>query len=385
MEDDYKEIIELLTPRRDIKASEGLRDKVRESLDRHRRKRMARRFLLGGISLSAVAALLLLVLMPAGVTAKEVLRGAMDALRNSESLEMIVEIRTRPIENFRYIDVGEDFVTHRIRVATADSLSRWRIDKGERIAVGNGRDIYTWMPSLHLGWHMDSGETDNVLGYLANILTPYRILEAELENCINDSKAEYKAVKTGDEIILTVHAYPQGNFDNPYMFNTSVEESESVRRYVVDAYSRRLKSVSVSVMAGKHEVEVLRVASIDYASQEREICGLDAGVVFLEIEEQPAGVSGLSAEEAASTVLNAFTDWDEGILDEVMMRELADAAYREKFRGSRPISIGRSFRSGNSNSVFVPYTLELRDSTLQRHNMALQKSGSGGWIVVGGL
>ena len=383
--EDYNEIIKYLEPSRDIKASDELRKKVQRSIKRDHRSRIARKWLLGGISFSAVAALFLLVLIPSGVSAKEILWEAIDALRNSENIEMTVEVRTRPIENFRYINVNDDFVTHHIDIESTDSLFRWKVDKGERIAESNGTDTYTWLPSLNLGWHIVGNDKDNILGYLANFLTPRKILEKELENCLSNKNAEYKVVKNGTDIILTVHSSPQGNFDNPYMLNSSIAESETIRRYVIDSDSKRLTSASVNVIANNREIEVLKVSSIDYDSQRKEIYKVDPTIRFVEIEMQPSGLIGLSAEEAASTILNAFADWNDSILTKVFIPEVLETAYRERFQGSMIISVGRPFKSGNNNSTFVPYFLKLKDGTIQRHNIALQKTEYGGWIVVGGL
>lgn len=382
--EDYKEIRELLMPRRDIKASNELREKVRMAFDKKRKTRMLKGWVFGGISLSAVAAVLLLVLIPSGMSAKEILSQAIEAMRNYESVEMVVDVRTRPVENFRYINLDDAFVTHHIDIAASDSLLSWRIDKGERVAMSNGKDIYTWIPSVKLGLHLSDTENENVLGYMANLLTPRRILEAELQNCINNSNAEYTVTKSGSEIILTVHAAPQGNFDNPYLLNSSISESENVRRYVIDANSKELKSATVSVISRGREVDVLKVLSINYDNHIHNLSRPD-DIKFVETENQPVGLKGLSAEEAATAVLNAFTDWDEAILDRAMIHEMSDAVYREQFSGAKLISIGRSFTSGSGHSTFVPYTLKLRDGTVQRHNIALQKTDSGGWIVVGGL
>lgn len=382
--EDYKEIRDLLKPRRDIKASDELRQKVRMAFDKKRKTRMLKGWVFGGISLSAVAAVLLLVLIPSGMSAKEILSQAIEAMHNCENIEMVVDVRTRPVENFRYISLDDAFVTHHIDIAASDSLLSWRIDKGERVAMSNGKDIYTWIPSVKLGFHLNDTENENVLGYMANLLTPRRILEAELQNCISNSNAEYTVTKSGSEIILTVHAAPQGNFDNPYLLNSSISESENVRRYVIDANSKELKSATVSVISRGREVDVLKVLSINYNSRSHNLSRPD-DIKFIETENQPVGLNGLSAEEAATAVLNAFTDWDEAILDRAMIHELSDAAYREQFSGAKLISIGRSFTSGSGYSTFVPYTLKLHDGTMQRHNIALQKTDSGGWIVVGGL
>lgn len=382
--EDYKEIRELLKPRRDIKASDELRQKVRTALDKKRKNRMLKNWVFGGISLSAVAAVLLLVLIPSGMSAKEILSQAIEAIRNFESVEMVVDVRTRPVENFRYIGIDDEFVTHHIDIAVTDSLLSWRIDKGERVAMSNGKDIYTWIPSVKLGLHLSDTDSENVLGYMANLLTPRRILEAELQNCINNSNAEYTVSKSGSEIILTVHAVAQGNFDNPYLLNSSISESENVRRYIIDANSMELKSATVSVISKGREVNVLKVVSINYDSHDHNLSRPD-DIKFVETENQPVGLKGLNPEEAATAVLNAFTNWDEAILDRAMIHEVSDAAYKEQFSGAKLISIGRSFTSGAGNSTFVPYTLKLRDGSVQRHNIALQKTDSGGWVVVGGL
>lgn len=383
--DDYKEIKELLKPRRDIKASDELHRKVRRALDKDSGNRIVKKWLLGGISLCAVAAVLLLLLIPSGMSAKEIISQTIKAMGNVENIEMVVDVRTRPVENFRYIDINEDFVTHHIDIACSDSLSRWRIDKGERVAISKGKDIYTWIPSVKLGWHIGDSENENVLGYMANLLTPREILVSELKNCINNSKAEYKVTKSGTDIILVVHAAPQGNFENPYLLNSSIAESENIRRYVIDAESKILKSAMVSVISGNREIIVLKIISINYGHPNNDICRLAEGIKFIETENRPVGLKGLSAEEAASSILNAFEDWNENILDKAMIRDVANASYREQLSGSKLVSIGRSFTSGTGNTVFVPYTLELRDGSIQRHNIALQKSDSKGWFVVGGL
>ena len=382
--EDYKEIRELLTPRRDIKASDELRRKVRMALDKKHKNRMLKSWVFGGISLSAVAAVLLFILIPSGMSAKEILSQAIEAMHNYESIEMVVDVRTRPVENFRYIGLDDEFVTHHIDIAASDSLLRWRIDKDERVALSNGKDIYTWIPSVKLGFHIADTENENVLGYMANLLTPSIILETELQNCISNSVAEYNVSKSGSDIILTVHSSPQGNFDNPYLLNSSISESENVRRYVIDANSKKLKSATVSVLSGGREIVVLKIVSINY-NNSRNAFPLPEDIQFVETESLPVGLKGLSAVEAASAILNAFSEWNVAILDKVMIHEVSEAAYREQFSGSKLISVGNPFTSGSGNSTFVPYTLKLRDGTMQRHNIALQKTDSGGWVVVGGL
>ncbi|MCH5243174.1 MAG: hypothetical protein J1F67_12285 [Muribaculaceae bacterium] len=383
--EDYNDIKELLQPKGDLKASVKLRKKVHTVLYKKHKNRNLSAWIFGGISLSAVAAILLIILIPSGLSAKQILSEAIYALENTENIEMVAEIRTRPMENFRYIDLEENFIKHKIEIVRNDSTLKWSINKGGRTAMNTGHEIYTWIPNLGLGWRIDNPDSENVLGYLASLLNPRDILETELRNCQINNGSEYKVTQNGEDIILTVHTPAQGNFENPYSLNRSITESENIRKYVIDAKTKRLISVAVNVISGKSETEVLKVDSIIYGNGKKNFFVPIEDIKFVEIESQTGGLTGLSAEEAASTILNAFETWNEKILHQVMLPELWENLHKEKFRESKLISIGNAFSSGIGSSVFVPYTLELSDGTVQRHNIALQKTNSGGWIVTGGI
>lgn len=383
--DEYKDIIDRLTPRRDIKASEALRGRIRRSIEKERRRSVMRKCLVSCIGISAVASILALLFVPSGISAREVLSAALDALRKTESIEMTVDVRTRAMENFRYINVQDGFVRHKINIYRSDSISLWRIDKGDRAAIGENADIYSWIRPLKIGWHIDRQDEESALGYLSTLLSPARILETELEHCVNGSDAEYSVTKSGNDILLTVHSKPQGNFENPYMLNTSIVESENVRRYVIDAFTKQLKTASVSIVSGNKETAVLRIMSISYDARYASVFSRPSDIVFVETEHRLHGLSGLSAEEAASTVLNAFSKWNREIIDSVFDPSVADAVYKEHLCGSSLVSVGVAFQSGDEDDTFVPYTLRLKNGMMKRHNLVLQKSDTGGWIVVGGL
>lgn len=143
--------------------------------------------------------------------------------------------------------------------------------------------------------------------------------------------------------------------------------------------------MTVSVVSGKREVVVLKVTDIRYGVPRENMYLPPNGIRLVEFDDQPDGLRGLSAEEAATTFLSAFADWNEEIIDKMLPREIQNAIYRRHYQGARLDSIGRAFTSGSGNSVFVPYTLRFPDGTSQRHNIALQKTDSGGWVVAGGL
>lgn len=381
----YDDIIEYLKPRRDFTASDELRNRIDITLDAYTHKRKTI-WWLWGMGASCVAAVLLLILLPTGLSAKEILKETINALLNTEGIKMTLEVRTRPMENFRYINLSEDFVVHDIFIAKSDSTISWRIDKGGRTASGNIDGIYNWIDQLNIGWRTNNSDPKELLGEMAVLLTPEKILESELQNCINNSDAHYDVETKNDEIILSVHYKAQGNFSNPYMLNTSISESENVRSYVIDATTKHLKSASVTIISGRQKTEVLKITDIVYDASNPDLLALPSGIKFIDISHNSLqGLIGLSATEAASAFLNALETWNVSILENTVDNNVMNGIYEQDLKGSVLVSVGKSFISGNEGLTFVPYTLQLPNGTQKQHNLALHKNDQGGWIVVGGL
>jgi len=384
--EDYKDIKDMLKPRRDFAASNELRNRIDSTLDSYTRKRKPLRWVWGVSASCVAAAVLILILIPTGMSAKEILTETLNAMLSYEGIEITVEVRTRPMENFRYINLSDDFVEHMIYIAKSDSTISWRIDKGGRTAAGNADVIYNWIDELKIGWKTNDSDPKELLGDISVFLTPEKILESELQNCISNTSAEYKVSKKDGDIILTVHAQPQGDFSTPYMLNASIEESENIRRYVIDAETKHLKSASVCIVNGIREYVVLKITSIKYVPPRADIMELPDGVRFIDMPSTALqGLNALTATEAASAFLNALETWDASIIDKAIDVNLQKSMYEKDFKGAVLVSVGSSFVSGNENTTFVPYVLRLSDGSEKRHNLALHKSSQGGWIVVGGL
>lgn len=384
--DEYKDIKDMLKPRRDFAASDELRNQIDSTLDSCTRQKKSFRWLWGVGASCVAAAVLILILIPTGMSAKEILAETLNALINTQCIEMTVEVRTRSMENFSYINLSEDFIPHKISVAKSDTTLTWRIDKGGRTAAGNNEVIYNWVDQLNIGWRTDNPDPKELLGEMAILITPEKILESELQNCISNSDAHYDVDKKNGEIILTIHSKPQGDFSNPYMLNASIAESENIRRYVIDADTRHLKSASFSVLNGNRATEVLKITNISYGQPHTNLLALPSGIKFIDMPHNSLqGLTGLTATEAASAFLNALETWNLSIIDNAVDENVKNGMYEQDLKGSVLLSVGKSFSSGNECTTFVPYTLRLPNETQKQHNLALQKSSHGGWIVVGGL
>lgn len=385
--DDYKDIRERLALRHDIKASAELRERIAATMERKATRRIRMRVFYGVSTACAVAVLLFVLFFPAGMSARKLLASALDAMRDCGSFAMEVEVRTRPMENFAFIDLEAPFVAHRISVEKADTLTRWRVDKGGRVSCGTASESNTWIPRLNIGWH-DRQRGENVLDFIRIFLSPDRILSSELGQVMADDGAEYKVRRVGKELLLTVHSYPKGDFSNPYMLNRSIAESENIRRYTFDADTKRLKAASVEIVYKGHATEVLRLNAIHYGVVIPDIAKLPANVKFVEAEDlygERGGFASLSPKEVAIVVLGAFENWDNKIIDRVIDPSSGDALYKEYYKGARLISVGEPFRSGNNENVYVPYTMRLPNGDIKRHNVVFVQKTDGNWLLVGGL
>lgn len=383
--DQYNDLLDQLKPRCEARASESLRSRLDNDM-RHMRptpKRRPRRRLILSLGATAItaAAILAIILLPHPVTATRLLQDAITSLTPSRSIEMEVDVRTYPMENFSFIDLNAPFVTHRINILSNDTLLRWRVDKGGRVAAGTGSDSHVWIPSLGIGWHVASRPSSS-LDYLATLLTPDRILEAELSRALASEGDEYKISRDGDAIRLSVRSMPRGDFANPYMLNLSISESENIRRYTFDASSGALLNASVAVVADGRPVEVLRIRRLSANAPRRDLTALPSDIKF--IERMTGGFAGLAPEDVTAALLGSFETWDEEVINRLIEPDVS-ATYRGAFDGARLLSVGTPFHSGDNDYTFVPYTLLMPDGSTRRHNLTLSQQPDSSWLFVGGL
>lgn len=380
--EDYNDIIDQIRPRREIKASASLRARTEKLIAAHARRRKLSRWIFGIATSVAAAVAVVFFMLPFRMSAMEILESALEVMKGENAVEMTLEVRTVPTETFGYISPEADFVAHDI-ISVRDSVISWRVSNGSRMAVGIGGDIYYWLSGSACGWTgYDSPRS--VLGSLDIFLSPESVLEAELRLCGSQKGARYSVEEKDGEYLLTVHATPQGNMENPYLLDTSIPSSENVRRYVIDAATRRLRHASVCIVdATGAETEVLRLSSIDYDSR-AEVVAPPQTVVFSVIDSLSGALAESSPVDVAKKIFAAFGNWDKAFLETVIYPAEVDM-YRDTYEGVELIETGEAFTSGNYPGVFVPYRIRLRDGKVKEWNIALVRSDSGGWIVDGGL
>lgn len=384
--DDNKEIRDLLKPRRDIKASHAFREMIEGEMSGRGQARKGAKWLWRGLAVGSVAAALVLLFIPKGLSAKEILRDAISAIRETYTIEIEADIRTESREIFDYINPESEFVQHMILVHRSDSATYWYVNKGERAAEKNADGLYVWIEPYNIGWLYPEHNFD-VLGYLSLLLNPEKILESELQYTLSAPEADYDIAKKDGEIVLTIHSMPKGDYSNPYVLNTSVEDSESIRRYVLDGANHHLKSASVSMVVEGKEIEALKVTNINYNPQIKSLPPIPANVTFINDVEHalPSGIPGLDARETASVFLRALSNWDTDVLHRFISPIEAEVL-RQKYEGANLLALGAPFRSGsNPYQIFIPYTLQFSDGSMRKKALALVRYPGTAWCFDGGL
>ena len=100
--------------------------------------------------------------------------------------------------------------------------------------------------------------------WFAVLLDPRLVLMKEKEAAEAHEGVRYSVRDEGDEVLLTVRAKARGDFRNDYLFNGSIDESDTRREYSFDSATNLLKGLKVYVLDGRREVLVLEVAAVGY-------------------------------------------------------------------------------------------------------------------------
>ena len=142
-------------------------------------------------------------------------------------------VRTEANENFSYINPQNEFIsTTFLRSFEAPFL--WRIEKQNgRTALFNGEKIYIWNNGSNVGYINGKEGESGILEDYYTLLDPQNLLQRELAALsAKNVKASYES---NDSIIsLTILTKAQGSFENSYLLNSSIAESNSKRTYIFD-------------------------------------------------------------------------------------------------------------------------------------------------------
>lgn len=394
---------ELAIPRCEVHAPSSLKERIRtaaiqrapaieQTPEKSAAKSLGHRSVRWLRPLAGVAACILLALLLVNpgrqarvYAAQSLFRHASAALGRNGPFYREMDVRTRPGENFGYIDASQPFIRHRLWVVPGVP-GQWRLDKGGRTACSDGRQIRMWTAESRAGWiHPLSA---SAIEEFSLLLDPRTLLLQEEALAADNPRIAYTKQVEGEEIRLTVDAPASGAFTNEYTLNSSIGESDSRREYHFDRTTGRLTGITISQRIKGRTIPVVALRHIDYDAEipDSLIAATPADIEWKDLTRPVGGAhfTRITPVEAARKLFGAMQVWDKAILQEVLAYySLEDM---KRYAGCRLLQTKPAFRSGQYPGVFVPCLLALDDGSTSWINLALRNDNRAqAWVADGGI
>ena len=305
---------------------------------------------------------------------------------------MIIKLKVRTIadDSFALVGTGNEMVDHTIWKSFENPV-KWRVDKGERVAVFDGRYQYLWLPKTDEG--IKAGPDINFTEWLQILLDPATILSRE-QKSTKERGAKLTMNENNGLLHLTITSKARGNFINDYCKNRSIGESDNRREYTFDNATKLLKGLKIYILDGKKETLIVEITSIDYdlkLDPSLFVINLPAGVEWKEFTQNYTSETfkNITSRQVAELFFGGMARNDWKLVGEAcdFFRSSSEKAksIKDYYSGLKVIKIGESFKSGLYPGEFVPYEIRLKSGEIVKHNLAVRNNNPNKtWIVDGG-
>lgn len=353
------------------------------------------------LSIAAVLALLLMVIpivdkhnLFTRNTAKAAgifIKSSIEATHLIKSMIMKLKVRTVAHDNFSLVGTEYSMVEHTIWKSFEEPV-RWRVDKGGRVVVFDGKSQYLWIPNLDIA--LKAGEQANFTEWLKILLDPEQVLNKEQKEA-KDNNSRFLMKEKNGELCMTITSKARGNFMNDYLKNSSIDESDNRREYTFDSNTKLLKGLKIFILDGKKETLILEIEKITYdvpLDSSLFSINLPSGVEWKE-SYRPADnetYKNITSKRAAELFFQGMSEnnWKTVAEGDAFFTGNSEniQKIKDNFGGLKVIKIGEPFKSGLYPGEFVPYEIKLKSGVIKKWNLALKYNNSNKtWYVDGGL
>ncbi|MDP4228372.1 MAG: hypothetical protein Q8910_18630, partial [Bacteroidota bacterium] len=306
---------------------------------------------------------------------------------------MVIKLRVRTVahDNFALVGTEYDMVEHTIW-ESFEEPEKWRVDKGDRVVVFDGKFQYLWLPQSDEG--IKGGRNSNFIEWFKILLEPEKILMKEQDATkVKGSKITMK--EKNDELLMTITSKAKGNFINDYCKNKSIEESDNRREYTFDSNTKLLKGLKIFILEGKKETLILEIEKIDYnvpIDSSLFTINLPAGVDWKELNQNynSETFKNISSKRVAELFFEGLANNDWKLVEEACDFFKSNSEkikkIKKEFGGLKVIRIGEPFKSGLYPGEFVPYEIKFKSGEIKKMNLAVRNDNPNKvWIVDGGF
>jgi outer membrane lipoprotein-sorting protein len=400
-----EKVFSMLKPRFRPNAPSALKQNILQQLKKEKTKMKAenkkpaksRSLYTKIISAAAILALVLLVIpmvdknQNTAKAASIVFENSIQATKFIKSMIMKLKVRTAAHDNFSLVGTEYQMIDHTIWKSFEVPM-KWKLDKGERVVMFDGKNQYLWLPQFEEALIADRDA--NITEWLSILLEPDKLLLKEQESSLAKGSKITLAEKN-DELLMTITSSAQGNFINDYCKNKSIEESDNRREYVFDVKSKLLKGLRIYIIEQNKETLIMETSSIDYnvdIAASTYTINLPSGVEWQNINNnlQSKTFQNITSKRAVELFLAgmANNDWKlvEETCDFFTNKSKATNEIKEQFSGLSIIKIGEPFKSGLYPGEFVPCEIRLKSGEIEHLKLALRNDNPNKvWVVDGGF
>ena len=308
-----------------------------------------------------------------------------------KSMVIKLQVRTVAHDNFSFVGTEYNMVDHTIW-KTFENPVKWRVDKGERVVVFDGKDQYLWLPKFEEG--IKAGAEANFTEWLKILLDPEAILIKE-QTATKDKGSKFTMDEKSGKLLMTITSKARGNYINDYCKNSSIEESDNRREYTFDSNSKLLKGLKIYILEGKKETLILNIEKIDYnlpidSSLFAIVLPKGAQWKVLNDNYRSDTFKNISCRHAAELFFGGLANNDWKLVEEAcdFFKNPSEKVHKIKnyFGGLTIIKIGEPFKSGLYPGEFVPYEIKFKSGETKKFNLALRNDNPNKvWVVDGGF
>ncbi|MGO8753093.1 MAG: M56 family metallopeptidase [Thermoguttaceae bacterium] len=329
---------------------------------------------------------------PATSKVIEALARAAEAGPRVRSVHIVAEMRTRPGDNFSFIDAGHDFVPLNIWKQFGDK-PKWRVENSGRVAVMDGDSTVMLMGRQTVVKVPRAAESAFDTYWLLALASSKEIIAREFRAAVAkgwDVKRVDETSAGGEkEIVVTIEA-KSGLPDGDYLKNKFFFTADRRCVYRFDAKTLRLEGFDAYLHQSGGDVKIFTIGHIEYDQP------IDPKVFTLQIPKtaqeykEPQRLPNNEKYEKMTPLETARAffqacgkeDWDEvgkfyQPLNDNMKKYLG---------GLTIVHLGEPFKPLLYGGWMVPYEIKFKDGRTRKWNLAVRNDNPAKhYVVDGGL
>lgn len=352
------------------------------------------------LSIAAILAVIMLIIPFIGdnkifsnntaKAANNLFESSIKATHSIKTMVINLKVRTIARDNFSLVGTEYEMVGHTIW-KSFEEPAKWRVDKGERVVVFDGKDQYLWKPTFSEG--IKAGADANFIEWLKILLDPEAILIKE-QKAYKGNESKITMKEENGNLLMTIYSEAQGNFINDYCKNKSIEESDNRREYLFDSNTKLLKGLKIYILEGEKETLILEIEEIKYnvpVNSSLFSINLPKGVEWQTLTNNSSKTfKNISSKRAAELFFEGMANSDWKLVEEAchFFKNPSEKVIKTKeyFSGLTVISLGEPFKSGLYPGEFVPYEIKLKSGETKKHNLAVRNDNPEKvWVIDGGF